>query len=55
MAVEVIQSRKNNLLIGLSSDSKPTVASVGAKFIESDTGVQYIFAGSTWNRVLGVK
>lgn len=36
-------------LIGLSSDTKPTVnMPAGAKFTESDTGKEFKFSGATW-------
>lgn len=56
MAVETMSRMAQlHVLIGLASDTKPTIAPVGATYIESDTGVQYVFAAETWNRILGVK
>lgn len=35
---------------GLSTDTKPTVAANGSKFVEMDTGKEYLFdyEGATW-------
>jgi|SRR5690625_319005 len=37
-----------NYYSGLSTDSKPTIAKNGDEFLETDTGVIYIYDGSKW-------
>lgn len=37
---------------GLSSDTKPTSALAGARFLETDTGVLSYYTGSVWSNVL---
>lgn len=39
--------------MGLSSDTKPTTAPVGSKFIETDTGNVWLMLNTaTWSKVL---
>ena len=48
MAISAIGAM-NNRFIGLSTDIKPTTVDTGATFLEYDSGLLYIFDGSTWN------
>lgn len=41
-----VESR--TLYIGLSTDTKPTGADFSAKFYEHDTGITFIWTGSSW-------
>jgi hypothetical protein len=54
MAIVPVHRNGPVTLIGLASDTKPTIAPDGSIFIESDTGVQYRFASLAWARILGV-
>jgi len=39
---------KQVFLLGLSTDTKPTTYLTGTEFLETDTGVRWIFTGTTW-------
>lgn len=41
------------LFTGLSGDSKPAagVATTGARFIETNTGAEFVFTGAAWVEV----
>jgi len=48
MAYEPIENFGPVNLVGLSSDTKPTISPVGSTFYETDTGAVYMFAASAW-------
>lgn len=39
---------KQLFLLGLSTDTKPTDYLAGTEFLETDTGVRWVFTGTTW-------
>jgi hypothetical protein len=55
MAVTLVNDAQANHYVGLSGDAKPTTANVvaGARFIERDTGLEFIYDGSTWGEIGG--
>src|SRR4249920_2116303 len=42
-----------SIITGLSSDTKPTTASNGSIFIETDTGSRFIINSGTWTSIVG--
>lgn len=46
MAVKLIT--QSNRYIGTSADVKPTSPPAASSFIETDTGVEYIYNGAAW-------
>ena len=42
------RSEQDHMFIGESSEDKPAYASTGVIFHELDTGIKYIFDGTTW-------
>ena len=42
-----------SIITGLSSDTKPTTASNGSIFIETDTGTRFIINSGTWTSIGG--
>jgi hypothetical protein len=54
MAVTLVNDAQANHYVGLSGDAKPTTANVvaGARFIERDTGLEFIYDGSTWGALV---
>jgi len=44
----VTAQRSGDILLGLSTDSKPTGLAAGALFMETDTGLLYVYSGSAW-------
>lgn len=39
---------RNNAYTGLSSDTKPTTVATNSTFLETDTGINWIYNGSSW-------
>ena len=49
----VTNNGANGDLMGLSTDAKPTDASVNTLFLELDTGDFYYYDGTEWKKVGG--
>jgi len=51
MAITANYVNNQSLFYGLSTDTKPTSANVGSKFIETNTFLEFKWTGSTWLNV----
>lgn len=55
MSITAYKPLNSTVYTGLSTDTKPSAAKVGDKFIETDTGKVYVALGpSTWSWVASI-